>query len=482
LARSSEDINRQNISVDDLRSALSRIGNSVIALLPIIETNRDEFFSADQYKLLERIEQWLQRHAHRREIAPLPDVISRLAALSMTELEEAEYMVGDHVHDLSVIARSESSWSRALSLMALLFTFLPAKADETLRQRFMNVVRSALTNGDKFVQALVAHNVTSAHWKSTLERTALYEELFWTTERDPLVTSATLQTLMFMPDDLRERALRIAYNRSLEEPPKGYAERLGKALGLASFFPTEGTTRTRVIKLTEEIIRYPTNFPFLSPQPVRQECLREMAFGMSEQFGPLWSLPNFAHDYSRWMLGIWRLLRPLRHPGHQSEGVVSSVFFQLQDAHTAANDSTSRDKLKGLWLALRPFAIAIANEGGRPDLFYLFFALRGAKFASVIPNGDLFELVQIVVNRLAPDVTSGLVDLKARDPEHEDYSAWYEVLRHAAGTLDALIKNNWLLMDPDREKCHALLASLAGEPFNIDAAVSALSRLQKTGV
>jgi hypothetical protein len=419
LARSSDDINRQNISPENLRAALMRIGNSVVALLPVIEANRAEFLSADGYKLVERIEQWLKRCWQSRMIVASPEVIGRLAEVSMVELETADYAVGEYVKDLSVIASSESSWSRALGFMALLFAFVPARTDESLRDRFTEVARAALAQEDKYVQALMTHGVNSNHWKSSPERTALYEELYWSTERDPLVTNATLQTLLFMPDDVRGRAFRIAYNRSPQNLPDQYAGNLGKALGLASFSLREQAQRTVVAKLTNEIIENPDHFAFLQPAEVRQECFREVAFGLSDQFKGVWALPEYAADYARWMLGIWRTLRARRIAGYQSEHIVSSVFFQLKDAQAVATNSPSKEKLKSLWEILRPFATAVAQDGTRPDLFYLFFALRDGEFKSVTPSNDLFEFVRIMLERLQNDVANHMILLEERDPAQE---------------------------------------------------------------
>jgi len=95
---------------------------------------------------------------------------------------------------------------------------------------------------------------------------------------------------------------------------------------------------------------------------------------------------------------------------------------------------------------------------------------------------ELFDCVDSLLSRLTSGLQSGSLDLDSRDPDRGVYSSWREVLQHAAEALDALRSGGLLQNDFHRERSRELLARMASEPFNLDAARTALYRLQNESI
>ena len=95
---------------------------------------------------------------------------------------------------------------------------------------------------------------------------------------------------------------------------------------------------------------------------------------------------------------------------------------------------------------------------------------------------ELFDCVDSLLSLLTSSLQSGSLDLDSRDPDHGVYSSWREVLQHAAEALDALRAGGLLQNDFHRERSRELLARMASETFNLDAARTALYRLQNESI
>ena len=74
------------------------------------------------------------------------------------------------------------------------------------------------------------------------------------------------------------------------------------------------------------------------------------------------------------------------------------------------------------------------------------------------------------------------MQLDAIDRSNEDHNGWLEVLRDASEALETARVEGLFRNDFHPEESHNLLAEMAAAPFNIDAARTALYRLQNTSV
>lgn len=260
-----------------------------------------------------------------------------------------------------------------------------------------------------------------------------------------------------------------------------YVGHLGKALGLAAFMQIRDLDRPHVTSLVREVVGKPDRLALLAAPGHRMKFLVEMAKGMSEQLSAVGLKVELAPDYSAWMLRIWRHLRPLRSGKHQSEAVVFSALYLLEEKLKRDKSEAGFSILKQWWTHLYPLAQAVVNEGSRPDCFTLFFKLRDGDLNPLMSPQYLLRISETLVERLKLGVLNGTVILDERNPAMEDFCPWEEILGYVATSLDSLGRQGLLSNDVVREKCRKLLADLSSSPFNTDAGRRALHRLQIEG-
>jgi hypothetical protein len=100
----------------------------------------------------------------------------------------------------------------------------------------------------------------------------------------------------------------------------------------------------------------------------------------------------------------------------------------------------------------------------------------------VLRAEELLDSVSSLLGRLHAAIEAKSIDLDAIDPSNEDHNSWREVLRNASEALETARVEGLFRNDFHLEKSQGLLSEMAAAPFNIDAARTALYRLQNASI
>jgi hypothetical protein len=263
------------------------------------------------------------------------------------------------------------------------------------------------------------------------------------------------------------------------DKPEILAEKLGEYCGHYSMVVFTDIGRSSVPILARDIIENPDRFPLLRDREARVNFFRSFVFAMKEQAKVQSENTDLASDYGRWSLSIWRLLFAIREKRQESEGIVLLAMHWLEREESESRDPS---KLQIWWQNLLPLVHAVAAEGNRPDCFTLFFNLRDRKMHFVLRAEELLDSVSSLLGRLHVGAETGAIDLDAIDPSNEDHNSWRDVLQNASEALETARVEGLLRNDFHLEESRKLLAQMAAAPFNIDAARTALYRLQNASV
>lgn len=455
-------------------------------LLPTIEANLAVLQDPQKFWILEALECVLEKYQRFKEkgarVQPSSSLVESCANIAIAILESTPYgIIDDELkqrggHD--VWFPPETLWRHALALADAALVWPPA-SNQALQDRFERILVDALTKGNNSVQVTIAWSIRPWHWFRTEDRRKLHNELIWKTPRQARVLISFLGATHYARDRDRCEICRLLLQRDDLNQPAELAEKLGELIGHYGMRVFTDIGRSSIAVLAREVIQNPDKFPLIGDRESRVNFFRSLAFGMKEEAKHRWEMTDLATDFGTWNLKIWRLLLPIRTKRRDSEGVVLFALHWLEGKEDQNRDIT---KLRVWWQHLLPLVSAVANEGGRPDCFTLFFNFRDNQMHHLLHPEELFDCVDSLLTRLASGLQSGSLDLDSRDPDRGVYSSWREVLQHAAESLDALRAGGLLQNDFLRERSRELLARMASEIFDLDAARTALYRLQNESI
>lgn len=487
LSRASRALSGSEVEEDVIREELPKAIAAAGTLLPVIAAVSKVLEEPTRFWVLDALEAILEKN-HRLENAtgkalPIWSFAEQCAPVALNILENTPYGISgkparnDTASD--VWFRPETLWSHALALADAALVWPPGSLNKSLQDRFERVLVDALTKGNDEVQVTVAWSVRPWHWFHTEERRELHNRLIWATPRRASVLISFLAATQYTADKNRIEIYRLLLNRDDLDHPQELAAKLGELCGHYSMRVFTDIGRSSIATLAREIIDNPDQFALIRDREARANFFRSFAFGMEEEAKDRWGSTDLATDFGNWNLKIWRLLLPIRTKRKASEGV---VLFALHWHEQKEGEDRDITKLRLWWQHLLPLVYAVANEGGQPDCFTLFFNFRDHQMHHLLQPEELFDCVDSLLKRLAQGVQNGSVDLDSRDPENDVHSSWREVLQHAAEALDAIRNGGLLQNDFHREKSRELLARMAAVPFSIDAARTALYRLQNESI
>ena len=470
-----------------IQEQLPKAAAAAAHLLPAIEANRAVIQEPQKFWILDALESVLEKYQYFKkkgtEVQPLPSLVELCANIALTILESTPYGISDDElnrhrgHD--VWFPPETLWRHALALADAALVWPPASRDQGIQDRFERILVDALTKGNDGVQVTIAWSIRPWHWFRTEDRRKLHNELIWKTPRQASVLISFLVATQHTLDRDRCEIYRLLLERDDLNQPAELAAKLGELIGHYSMRVFTDIGRSSIAALAREVIENPDKFPLIADRESRVNFFRSFAFGMKEEVTHRWGNTELATDFGTWNLKIWKLLLPIRTKLRESEGVVLFALHWLEKKEGHDQDTT---KLRVWWQHLLPLVRAVANEGGRPDCFTLFFNLRDNQMHHLLRPEELFDCVDSLLSRLTSGLQSGSLDLDSRDPDRGVYSSWREVLQHTAEALDALRAGGLLQNDFHRERSRELLARMASETFNLDAARTALYRLQNESI
>ena len=411
--------------------------------------------------------------------APPGEFVEACAAIAMEILETYDYGSVNAPERHDVWFRPETVWFRALALADAVLVWAPARDDKLLQQRFERVLTEAYDTKNAGVQVAVTTEIRPWHWLHSQERTALYDQVFSQAVNSAHVLGFSLAVTSQMRDKHRLATYQRLLAREDIDKPEVMAEKLGEYCGHYSMVVFTDIGRSSIALLARDVIENPDRFPLLRNRDARVNFFRSFVFAMKEQAKWQWDNTDLASDYGSWSLSIWRLLFATREKRLESEGVVSLTMHWLEREESEARDPS---KLRVWWENLLPLVRAVAEEGNRPDCFMLLFNLRDAKMYLVLRADELLDSVSSLLGRLHAAAEAKSVDLDAIDPSNEDHNSWREVLRNASEALETARVEGLFRNDFHLEKSQGLLAEMAAAPFNIDAARTALYRLQNASI
>jgi hypothetical protein len=487
LSQAAHALSGSEVKEEIIEEQLPKAAAAAAHLLPAIDANRAVIQEPQKFWILDALESVLEKYQHFKkkdaEVQPSPSLVERCAHIALTILESTPYGISDERlkqrsgHD--VWFPPETLWRHALALADAALVWPPASSDQGIQDRFERILIDALTKGNNCVQVTIAWSIRPWHWFRTEDRRKLHNKLIWKTPRQASVLISFLVATQYTLDRDRCEIYRLLLQRDDLDQPAELAAKLGELIGHYSMRVFTDIGRSSIAALAREVIENPDKFALTHDRESRVNFFRSFAFGMKEEVKHRWETTDLAADFGTWNLKIWKLLLPIRTKRRDSEGV---VLFALHWLEKKEGDNRDITKLRVWWQHLLPLVRAVANEGGRPDCFTLFFNFRDKQMHHLLHPEELFDCVDSLLSRLTSGLQSGSLNLNSRDPDRDVYSSWHEVLQHAADALDALRAEGLLQNDFHRERSRELLARMASETFNVDAARTALYRLQNESI
>ena len=457
--------------------------SAAFQLLPAIAAQPASLENPDRFWLLDALEALLEKHGpadpDRDAVGPPFAFVEACADLALKLLETVPYGPSGPFENNDVWHSPETLWYHALALADSALVRAPARDDTRLQDRFTNVLIQAFSNGDAGVQVTVGWSVRSWHWLRTDNRRTLHNRLVWETPREASVLISSLHTTRHGRDKDRVEIYRSLLTRTDVDSPEKLAQKLGDLCGLYSMVVFTDIGRSGVAALAHEFIDDPDRFPLIQNREARVSFFRSFVFAMKEMAKDHWEKTELASDFAIWSLKIWRLLLVNREKRHESEDILLFAMHWLERQDDEARDPA---KLRLWWEQLLPLVSTVTERGARPDCFILFFNLRDPKMQLVLRAEELLAAVDSLLARLEPDIEAGLLELDTTDPANEDHNSWREVLRNAAEALESGRAAGLLRNDFHREKSRHILSRLAATPFSVEAARTALYRLQNESI
>jgi hypothetical protein len=483
LSQAAHALSGSEVKVEIIQEQLPKAAAAAAHLLPAIEANLAVIQDPQKFWILDALESVLEKYQQFKEkgaeIRPSSSLVERCANIAVMILESTPYGISDdeleHRGGHDTWFPPETLWRHALALADAALVWPPASSDQAIQDRFERILVDALTKGNNGVQVAIAWSIRPWHWFRTEDRRKLHNEMIWETPRQASVLISFLGATQYALDRDRCEIYRLLLQRDDLDQPAELAEKLGELIGHYSMRVFTDIGRSSITVLAREVIEDPDKFPLIGDRESRVNFFRSFAFGMKEEVTHRWETTDLATDFGTWNLKIWKLLLPIRTKRRESEGVVLFALHWLEKKEGQNRDIT---KLRVWWQHLLPLVSAVASEGGRPDCFTLFFNFRDNQMHHLLHPEELFDCVDSLVTRLTSGLQSGSIDLDSRDPDRGVYSSWREVLQHTAEALDGLRAGGLLQNDFHRERLRELLARMASEAFNVDAARTALYRLQ----
>jgi hypothetical protein len=483
LSQALRALSAQEVTRDVIERELPQALSATLLLLPIITAHPAVLDDPKRFWILDAFQAVLEKHqslkTNSHPSAPPEEFVEACAAIAMQILETYDYGSVTAPERNDVWFRPETLWFRALALADAALVWAPAREDKLLQQRFECVLTEAYDTKDPGVQVAVTTEIRPWHWLHSQERTALYDQVFSQAVNSAHVLAFSLAVTGHMRDKHRLATYQRLLGRQDIDKSDVLAEKLGEYCGHYSMVVFTDVGRSFIATLARDVIQNPDKFPLLRTREARVNFFRSFVFAMKEQ--AKWQSGNtdLAVDYGRWSLSIWRLVFAIREKRQEYEGIVLLAMHWLEREESEARDPS---KLRVWWENLWPLVRAVAEEGNRPDCFTLFFNLRDPKMYLVLRADELLDSVRSLLRRLHAGVETGAIDLDAIDTSNEDHNSWREVLRNASEALETARVEGLFRNDFHLEESQKLLAEMAAAPFNVDAARTALYRLQNASI
>ena len=483
LSRSYRTLSQGDAKPEVVQQELPSARDAALHLLPTISAQVVALEQPARLWLLDALEATLDKHhllsSDSHSSVPPDELVTSCANLALHILETYEYGLVNAPERTDVWYRPETIWFRALALADASFVWPPVRDNQALQERFETALVKALASNDPGVQCALITEIRPWHWLRTQERVAFYDEIVWRGLNSGLTLAFALGAARQMRDKHRATTYRSLLARENIDNVEDLAERLGDHCGHYSMVVFTDIGRSSVASLAQQVVENPNRFPLLNSRDARVKFFRSFVFGMKEVAKFHWDNKDLASDYGAWSLKIWRLLFAIREKRQESEGIVLLAMHWLE-----AEEDDSRDpaKLRVWWEHLLPLVHAVAREGRRPDCFTLFFNLRDPKMYRVIRSEELLQSVAELLERLRAGAEAGKIDLDAINAPDEDHNSWREILRNASEALETARIKGLFQTDVFLEQSRTLLAQMASAPFNVDAARTALYRLQNASV
>jgi hypothetical protein len=473
----------QGLTTDVVERELPQALSAALLLLPIITAQPAMLDDPKRFWIFDAFTTVLEKHqslqTNSNPSGPPGEFVEACAAISMQILETYEYGAVNEPERNDVWVRPETVWFRALALADATLVWPPARDDKLLQQRFERVLTKAYGTKDAGVQVAVTTEIRPWHWLHSQERIALYDQVVWQAVNSAHVLAFSLAATRSMRDKHRLATYQNLLVREDIDKPEILTEKLGEYCGHYSVVVFTDIGRSSVALLARDVIENPDRFSLLHNRDARVNFFRSFVFAMKEQAKWQWENTDLAVDYGRWSLSIWRLLFAIREKRQESEGIVLLAMHWLEREESETRDPS---KLRIWWQNLLPLVRAVAEEGNRPDCFTLFFNLRDPKMHLVLRADELLDSVSSLLRRLHVGIETGAIDLDAIDTSNEDHNSWREVLRNASEALETARVEGLFRSDFHLEESQKLLAEMAAAPFNVDAARTALYRLQNASI
>ena len=485
LSNAGRRLSDNKVSPEQVQNHLPRAVAAAQTLLPAIERHRDLLDDGNRFWVWYALQASVEKTHFDKvpDFVPPDDFLLACSRLALESIEkEPESLRGWVPPTEGVYFEPTSSWLRALHLADAVLVWPRLQRDASLQLRFEQVLRKAFASGNSSIQISVTTAIRPYHWLRDASRRQLQDELIWNGAVSSQVLAWSVQRLGYESDARRTQIIRLLLNRGdVEDGAESLAGSLGNWIGrLAMYFLSAGK-RTTTGALLDDVLASPDRWPALGKVDARKRFLRSAAFGMKEVAKEQWMNVGLATDFARWNFLIWQHIQSLQAKQREANHVILFALHWLQrDPREETGEIVPRDSpmLRVWWEHLMPFWRAVMERGNRPDVFQLLFDLRPSQLSHVVRSEEVFELVEILLNRVATILISGVTNLTQTDPENDDHHSWGENLSYAASAVDALREDGLLCTDLQRERAYSLLRRLADAPFQSLQALAALHHLQ----
>jgi hypothetical protein len=464
------------VKIEVVESVLPGATKAAVELMPLLQAHLKELLSSEKVWVWDALKEILRKHhkpIRENRKNPPPALVEGCARISLSVLETQPSGLNTDP-DAEMTGWGHTVWTAALDVAEVALSFPPADEDAQLQVRFENFLASVFAADQPLLQLVILCSIRNWHWFRNDTRRELHNRLIWQTPRRNKVLLFALDRSFGEPDDRRTEIYRLLLARNDTERSEAFARHFGEIVGIAAMAQYTGGTRSAVAGLLSEILQCPDKFKYIENNFNRRHFLRSVAFGLKNAVKDIAVLTEFAPDFGRWNLQIWRLLLPLRKKRQESEGV---VLFALSPFERNENPIADLPKFRIWWSHLLPFCRAIVDEGGIPDCFNLFLDVKTGKFNHLVRIEELCDWVSALTDRLTNEYQRGL-DLDKVDTAREEYSSWRNVLNYAAEALDSFRKDGSLKTELQRERVADVLGRLATSPYNVPEAMAALHQLR----
>lgn len=396
---------------------------------------------------------------------PDPRIIEACASISLEALERIPHEIPADRLD----CWPSTPWMRALKLADTALTWSPSRDDSSLQGRWVSIIQRTFREDNPTLHVAFLSNVRNWHWLRTSERqretTLILEKA-----KNGGVLRSFLRIIFSQPDMHRTIVLEGMLKRSDISESVEFMDQFGRGIGYNALHEFNDIGRSAISELLRDILADIDKFKLLTSLTMRAAFLHGVSFGLKEKAKTNVKSCDLASDFGVWNLRIWQLLGPMRIKRMGSKDVVLFAIHWLE-----RKDAQFINYLKIWWANIIVLLRAIVVSGERPDCYILFFQFRDGAFNHLMAASELFELIEVLTDRLA---FLSLGEIEFIDHKNEEFHSWQEVMNYAASAIESARVATLFASDIERERAGNLLSKLAGPPFNAYSAKIGLHKLQ----